>query len=100
MSLDFHSPAKFIADLTRVYKKVTQAANVETGTEGSEYPENPEKLFPHRSHTAQRPRIDLGKTSKAVAAKILAAKLRSSRPGATGDSSLIDFYNFDLYIIF
>ena len=50
-------------------------------------PETPDKLAPHRRQPAQKPRIDMGKTSKAAAAKVLVVKLRSSRPGGNGDCS-------------
>ena len=48
---------------------------------------SPEKLLPQKKGTAQGPRIDLSKTSKAVAAETCVSKLRSSRPGSSGDCS-------------
>ena len=50
-------------------------------------PETPDKLAPHRPHLAQKRRIDVGKTSKAAAAKAIDVKQRSSRPGGSGDCS-------------
>ena len=46
---------------------------------------SPEKLLPQRKRPAQGRRIDLSKTSKTAAAKSCVSKLRSSRPGASGD---------------
>ena len=84
-SVDFHGQTQIYADLTKVYKNVKVASNVETGVEVNVSPETPDKLAPQRCQPAQRPRIDVGKTSKATAAKALAVKLRSSRPGTSGD---------------
>ena len=79
--------SKIHADLTRTYKNVRLGVNGETRTEGTGSPERPVKLLSQRKHPTSRPRIDFGKTSRAVAAKTFAAKLRFSRPGARGDSS-------------
>ena len=79
VSVDFHDKSQIYADLTKAYKNVRVASNVETGVEVSVSPETPDKLAPQRRQPAQRPEIDDGKTSKAVAAKVLAVKLRSSR---------------------
>ena len=84
-SVDFHDKSQIYADLTKTYKNVRVASNVETGVEVNVSPETPNKLAPQRCQLAQRPRIDVGKTSKATTAKALAAKLRSSRPGTSGD---------------
>ena len=84
-SVDFHGQFQIYADLTKAYKHVRVASNVETGVEVIVSPETPDKLAPQRCQPAQRPRIDVGKTSKATAAKVLAVKLRSSRPGTSGD---------------
>ena len=83
-SVDFHGQSQIYADLTKTYKNVRVASNVETGVEVNVSPETPDKLAPQRCQPAQRPRIDVGKTSKAIAAKALAVKLRSSRPGTSG----------------
>ena len=83
--MDFHGQTQIYADLTKAYKNVKVASNVETGVEFNVSPETPDKLAPQRCQPAQRPRIDVGKTSKASAAKALAVKLRSSRPGTSGD---------------
>ena len=84
-SVDFYDKSQIYADLTKAYKNVRVASNVETGVEVSVSPETPDKLASQRRQPSQRPRIDVGKTSKAVAAKALAVKLRSSRPGTSGD---------------
>ena len=86
-SVDFHDKSQIYADPTKSYKNVRIAANVETGVEINVSPETPDKLAPQRCQPAQRPRIDVGKTSEATAAKALAAKLRSSRAGTSGDYS-------------
>ena len=82
-SVDFHGKSQIY--LTKAYKNVRVASNVETGVEFNVSPETPDKLALQRCQPAQRPRIDVGKTSKATAAKALAAKLRSSRAGTSGD---------------
>ena len=84
-SADFNGQSQIYADVTKAYKNVRVASNVETGVEVNVSPETPDKLAPQRCQPAQRPRIDVGKTSKATAAKDLAVKLRSSRPGTSGD---------------
>ena len=87
VSVDFHGRAKIHADLTKAQKDVRIAANVETGAHVSLSSGSPVKLFPQRKRHAQGPRINLSKTSKAVAAKACVSKLRSSRPGGSGDCS-------------
>ena len=83
----FHGKSQIYADLTKAYKNVRVASNVETGVEVNVSPETPDELAPQRCQPAQRPRIDVGKNSKATAAKALAAKLRSSRPGGSDGCS-------------
>ena len=76
------------AALTKAYKNARLASNVETGVEVSLSPETPDKLARQRRQPAQKPLIDVGKNSKAAAAaKASAVKLRSSRPGSSGDCS-------------
>ena len=86
-SVDFHGRVKIHADLTKAYKDARIAANVETDAEVTLSSGNPEKLLSRRKWPVQGPRIDLSKTSKAVAAKACVSKLRSSRPGGSGDCS-------------
>ena len=85
VSVDFHGQSQINADLTKAYKNVKVASNVETGVEVIVSPETPNKFAPQRCQPAQGPRIDVRKTSKATAAKALAVKLHSSRPGTSGD---------------
>ena len=86
-SLDFHDKSQIYADLTKAYKNVRLGSNVETGVEVSVSPETPDELPPQRRQPAQKPRIDVGKTSKSAAVKSLAVILRSSCPGGSGDCS-------------
>ena len=86
-SVDFHGRGKIHADLTKAYKDVRIAANVEAVADVTLSSGSPEKLLPQRKRPAQGPRIDLSKTSKADAAKTCVSKLRSSRPGGSGDCS-------------
>ena len=86
-SVDFLGKSQIYADLTKAYKNAKIASNVETGVKDCVSPETPDKLAPQQCQPAAKPRIDVGKTSKAAAAKALAVKLRSSSPGTSGDCS-------------
>ena len=86
-SVNFHDKSQISADLTKAYKNVRLASNVETGAEVSVSPETPDRLALQRPQPAQKPRIDVGKISKAAAAKALTQKLRASRLGGSGDCS-------------
>ena len=86
-SVDFHGRAKVHVDLTKAYKDVRIAANVETDVDVTFSSGGAKKLLPQRKRVVQGPRIDLSKNSKAVAAKACVSKLRSSRPGGSGDCS-------------
>ena len=83
--VDFHCRAGIHADLTKAYKDLRIAANIETDADVTLSSGSPEKLLPQRKRPAQGPRIDLSKTVKAAAAKSCVSKLRSSRPGGSGD---------------
>ena len=85
--VDFHGRSKIHADLTKAYKDVRVATSVGMGADVTLSSESPEKLLPQRKRPAQRPRIDLSKTSKAAAAKSCISKLRSSGAGTSGDCS-------------
>ena len=85
VSVDFHGRVKIHADLTKANRDVRSAANVEADADVTLSSGSPEKLFPQRKRPAQGPRTDLSKTSKAVAVKACVSKLRSSRPGGSGD---------------
>ena len=80
-SVDFHGRVQVHADLTEADKDVRIAANVELQANMTLSSGSPEKLLPQRKVPAQRPRIDLSRTSKAVAKKICVSKLRSSVAG-------------------
>ena len=86
-SVDFHGRGKIHADLTKTYKDMKIAANIEADADVTLSSRSPEKLLPQRKRPAQGPRIDLSKTSKADVAKTCVSKLRSSRPGGSGDCS-------------
>ena len=86
-SVDFQGRAKIHADMTKAHKDVRIAANVEADADVTVSSGSPEKLLPQTKRPAQGPRIDLSKTSKAVAAETCVSKLRSSRPGGSGECS-------------
>ena len=84
-SVDFYGRAKIHANLTKAFKDVRVATNVGTDADVTLSSGSPEKHLPQRKHPAQRPRSDLSKTSKAVAAKTCASKFRFSGACASGD---------------
>ena len=61
-SMDFHDKSQIYADLTKAYKNVRLASNVETSVEVSLSPETPDTHDPQRRQSAQKPRIDVKKT--------------------------------------
>ena len=52
-SVDFYGRAKMHADLTKTYKEVRNAANVETDADVTLSSGSPEKLLPQRKRPAQ-----------------------------------------------
>ena len=86
VGVDFRDRAKIDADLTKTYKDVTVAANVDADAKVILPFGSPIELLPQKKHLAQRPRTDLGKISKAAAVKACVSKLRSSPPGSSGDA--------------
>ena len=86
-SVDIHGRSKIHDDLTTAYKNERVPTNVGTYADVTSSSGSPEKLLPQKKRPAQRPRIHLSKTSKAVAAKTCVSKLRSFRPGGSGDCS-------------
>ena len=86
-SVDFLGRSKIHADLTTAYKDMRVATNVGTYADVTLSSWSPQKRLPQKKRPAQRPRIDLSKTSKDVAAKTCVSKLRSFRPGGSGDCS-------------
>ena len=85
-NVDFHDRAKIHADLTKAYKDVRVVAKCEMNADVPLYSGKPGKFLPQRKRPAQRPRIDLSKTSKALAAKVCASKPRHSGAGASGQA--------------
>ena len=85
--MDFYNKSQIYADLSKAYENVRLASSVEMGAGFNVSTEIPDKFAPQRRQPAQRPRIDVGKTSKGAAAKASALKLRSYRPGGGGDCS-------------
>ena len=83
-SVRFHCRSKIHADLSKAYKDVRVATDVGSDADVTLSSGNPEKLLPQKKRPAQRPRFDLRKTSKAVAAKTCVSKLRSSDAGTSG----------------
>ena len=86
-SVDSHGRGKIHTDLTKAYKDVRIAGNIEADADVTLSSGSPEKLLPQRKRPAQGPRIDLNKNSKAVSAKSCVSKLRSFRPGGSGACS-------------
>ena len=86
-NVDFYGRGKIHADLTKAYKDVRIAVNVEPDVDVTLSSGSPEKLLRQRKRPAQGLRIDMSKTAKAVAAKACVLKLRSSRLGGSGDCS-------------
>ena len=84
-TVDFHGCSKILADLTKVYKNVRVAINVGTVADKTLSSGSPEKLLLQKKCPAQKSRIDLSKTSEAVAAKTCVSKLHSSGAGTSGD---------------
>ena len=91
-SVDFHDKSRIYVDLTKAYKNIRLASNVETGVEVVVAPETADKFAPQRRQPAEKPWIDVRKTSKAAAAKGLDVKLRSTPPGCSGDCSLFELH--------
>ena len=56
---------------------------------------SPEKILRQRKVSAQRPRLDLSKTSTAVAAKTCFSKLSFSHLGGSRDCSRCELYKFE-----
>ena len=87
LSVAFHDRAENHTNLTEAWKNKRFAASVETETKVNLPCESPDELLLQQEQPAQNPRIDLGKTSKALSAKSLTAKLCSCRPVTCGDCS-------------
>ena len=84
--MDLHGRVKIHAILTKAYEDVKFATNVGSDLDVMLSSESPENFLPQRKRPAQRPRIDLRRYSKAVAAKTLALKFRSPGACTTNDA--------------
>ena len=74
-SVDFHERADIVEGLSKSYKAVRVASDVDT-TFMSTVLQSPDKLAMQRRTPVQVPKIDLGKTSRAGTASALVSKLR------------------------
>ena len=70
-TVDFHGRAKIHADLTKTYKDVRVATNVEKDADVTLSSEGPQNILPQRKVPAQRRRIDLSKTLRLLLQKLL-----------------------------
>ena len=77
-SVDFHRRAGFVERLSKAYKAVCVASDVDTSSM-STILQSPGKLSMQRRTPVQAPKIDLGKTSRAGTASALVSKLRSPK---------------------
>ena len=91
-SVDLHGQSEIHADLTKIYKNVRFATNVGKDADVTLSSGSLEKRLPQKNRPVQRPRINLSKTSKAVAAKTFVSKLRSSCAGLSGEACWCNFY--------
>ena len=98
-SVDAHGYEKIRAELEKSYKVVRVASDVKSSSSLSEPVFKSEKLSEQRRRSAQRPRIDIGKTHHSGVAELLAGKLRSKRKTSDVDSSRIFSENVLLYIV-
>ena len=77
-SVDFHGRVGIVDQLSKAYKAVRVASDVDTSSM-STIVRSPGKLSMQRRVPVQAPKIDLGKTSRAGTASALVSKLRSPR---------------------
>ena len=77
-SVDFHGRAGIVDSLSKAYKAVRVASDVDTSSM-STILQSPGKLAMQRRTPVQAPKIDLGKTSRAGTASALVSKLRSPK---------------------
>ena len=77
-SVDFHGRAGIVEGLSKAYKAVRVASDVDTSSL-STILQSPGKLSMQRRTPVQAPKIDLGKTSCAGNASALVSKLRSPK---------------------
>ena len=77
-SVDFNGRAGIVEELSKAYKAVRVASDVDTSSM-STLLQSPEKLAMQRRIPVQAPKIDLGKTGRAGTASALVNKLRSPK---------------------
>ena len=77
-SVDFHGRAGIVEGLSKAYKAVRVASDVDTNSM-STILQSPGKLSMQRRTPVQAPRIDLGKTNRAGIGSALVSKLRSPK---------------------
>ena len=80
-SVDFHGRAGIVEGLSKTYKAVRVASDVDTSSISTVL-QSPGKLAMQRRTSVQAPKKDLGKTSRAGTASALVSKLRSSKKGS------------------
>ena len=78
VSVDFHGRAGIVEGLSKAYKAVRVASDVDTSSMRTIL-QSPGKLSMHRRTPVQAPKIDLGKTSRANTASALVSRLRSPK---------------------
>ena len=76
--IDFHGRAGIVEGLSKSYKAVRIASDVDTSSMSTVL-QSPGKLAVQRRTPVQAPEIDLGKTSRAGTASALVSKLRSPK---------------------
>ena len=86
-SVDFHGRADIVEGLSKFYKAVRVASDVDTSSTSTVL-QSPGKLSVQRRTPVQAPKIDLGKTSRAGTASGLMSKLRSLKK-RNGDNKKI-----------
>ena len=77
-SVDFHGRAGYVEGLSKSYKAVSVASDVDTSSMRTVL-QSPRKLAVQRCTPVQAPKIDLGKTSRADTASALVGKLCSPK---------------------
>ena len=76
--IDFHGRTGFVEGLSKAYKAVRVASDVDTSSICTVL-QSPGKLIMQRRTPVQAPKIDLGKSSRAGTASVLVRKLRSPK---------------------
>ena len=90
-SVDFHERADVLEGLSKSYKDVRVASDLDTSSLSTVL-QSPGKLSLQRRTPDQAPKIDFGKTSRAGTASALVSKLRLQR-------NVVETMNKDIRII-